>query len=354
MALCFISGLGPKTILKILRFYPRLENFEAALKNKQLNPKLGALTIEKIKTDLDISKAEKIINYCQLEKINILTYLDENYPYLLKQIFDPPIILFWRGDQSCLRYQNFLAAVGTRKISPYARQIMPGLLRPISSRKIIIVSGLARGVDSLAHQIAVDCRQPTIAVLGSGIDRRSFYPGENFPLAEKIIQNHGLIFSEYPPGTGPCPENFPRRNRIISGLCQATLVIEAAARSGSLITAYQALEQNREIMAIPGNICLTNSQGTNKLLQHGARLISDSQDILDFYRISPEETKIQIDKLSPPEKQILDCLRCGALTVEKIQQSSKMDIVTLNATLSLLEIQGYIKTADNTYYSLGN
>jgi DNA processing protein len=230
---------------------------------------------------------------------------------------------------------------------------MPKILTPAITQNITIVSGLAIGVDSLAHQIAAQNNKPTIAVLGSGIDKNSMYPKQNANLVTKIIETNGLIISEYPPYTEAIPANFPRRNRIISGLCQATLIVEAAERSGSLITAYQALEQNRDVMAIPGNITLTNSLGTNKMIQRGAKPILIATDILEAYSLKQNTTNTNNYKsLAPIERTILQLLNNEKLSVDKLHQKSKIDIVQLNATLSIMEVKGLIKSSGGTYYSL--
>lgn len=281
-ALSLIPGLGPVSIKKIINLYPNLELLWCT-SYENLCKKLNRRTVDIISSyihKIDPYQLERELN---IQAIKYISILDKEYPILLKEIYDPPIILYYKGNLNALSYENKLAVVGSRKISLYGKQIVPFLLKPIVEKNIILVSGLAIGVDSHAHQLSVNLNKPTIAVLGSGIDYKSFYPKENISLAQNIINNKGIIISEYPPLTSPRPECFPRRNRIISGLCQASLIIEAAERSGSLITAYQALEQNREIMAIPGSILLTNSLGTNKLLQRGAKLIVESNDILEVY-----------------------------------------------------------------------
>ncbi|OIO46198.1 MAG: DNA protecting protein DprA [Parcubacteria group bacterium CG1_02_37_51] len=349
VAFSFISGIGCKTLLKLLNLYPDLERLWSAsnsevwalpLTNEQINNIITARA--------DINIDNKIASI-QKQGINILTILDDHYPKLLKQIYDPPAILYYQGDISILNIPDRLAVVGTRKISNYAKAILPNLLKPIVNSGIVIVSGLALGVDGLAHQIAVSDHKPTIAVLGSGLDWSSLYPPQNFQLAQQIC-HHGLLVSEYPPGTSGVPGNFPMRNRIISGLCQGTLVVEAALRSGSLITAYQALEQNREVMAIPGSIHLTNSQGTNKIIQRGAKMILEPSDILSLYHLQTSTGSSPNQELNKIEKQIINLLVVEHLTIEKIYQSCKIDVESLNATLTLLELKGLIKQQGSYYF----
>ncbi len=351
-ALSFIPGLGPISILKIIKLYPDLEDFWCK-SNQQLAKNLNQNIANKITNYIHNINPEQLEQNINSQNIKYLAIIDKEYPQLLKEIYDPPIILYYKGDINALAYKNKLAVVGARKISTYGQQITPQLLTPVVKNDIIIVSGLAIGIDSAAHQIAVNFNKPTIAVLGGGVDDCSLYPKQNYQLAEKIIQNNGIIISEYPPGTKPQAEHFPKRNRIISGLCQASLIIEAAERSGSLITAYQALEQNREVMAVPGNILLTNSLGTNRLIQRGAKPVMQATDILDVYSISQDQDRNKtIQNLSLIEQAILKPLLKENLTVDKLQQSSKIDIVQLNATLSIMEIKGIIKSSGGTYYSI--
>ena len=281
-ALSFIPGLGPISLLNIIKLYPNLEALWHQ-SNEQIAKRLNQNIANKINNHIHNINPNELENDINSTAIRYLTILDKEYPHLLKEIYDPPIIIYYKGNLDALNCKNKLAVVGARKISNYGKQITTPLLRSSLNNNIVIVSGLAIGIDSLAHQTAVDSNKPTIAVLGSGIDEHSLYPKQNLELATNIIKSRGIIISEYTPGTKPKPEHFPMRNRIISGLCQASLIIEAAERSGSLITAYQALEQNREVMAVPGSILLTNSLGTNKLLQRGAILITSAADILDVY-----------------------------------------------------------------------
>ncbi|GGC10439.1 DNA protecting protein DprA [Marinobacterium zhoushanense] len=199
------------------------------------------------------------------------------FPDLLKQIPDPPILLWLHGDAGLLSLPQ-LAIVGSRHASRGGVDHAYSFSAELTAGGFVVTSGLARGIDAAAHQAAVDLQRPTIAVLGTGLDR--CYPAANRRLAESIIASGGLLVSEYPPGTAPLPQNFPRRNRIISGMSVGTLVVEAAPRSGSLITARQALEQGREVFALPGSIHNPLSKGCHSLIREGAKLVETSQDIL--------------------------------------------------------------------------
>lgn len=218
-------------------------------------------------------------------EIELLKIEDPAYPSLLAQIHKPPAQLYYRGDSSLLNQPNMLGVVGSRKASEYGKEVCDNILSPLVKNNIIIVSGLAYGIDSYAHHISVRAKQPTIAVLGCGVDDASIYPKENVPLAHSILLAGGLLISEYKPGTPPSASQFPARNRIIAGLCTATLVIQAAKRSGSLITARLALEEGREVLAVPGPVTDPACEGTNMLIRDGAEPILTSADILHIFHL---------------------------------------------------------------------
>ncbi len=274
-----IDEIGPISFKKILTAFDSLERAWQASPNEFIRAGLKRAVAEQIKR-----KRPKIDPESELEKIikegiDIITIKDKDYPKLLKEIYAPPAILYIRGqfrpeDKFCL------GVVGPRKVSFYGKQIAPCITANLAQAGLTIVSGLAKGVDALAHQTALKVNGRTIAVLGSGLDRKSIYPAINKRLAEEISQN-GVVISEYPINTEPIAQNFPQRNRIISGLSLGVLVIEASEKSGALITAKDALEQNREVFAIPGSILSANSIGTNNLIKMGAKLVSNVNDILE-------------------------------------------------------------------------
>ncbi len=230
------------------------------------------------------------------EDMKILTLTDTAYPSLLSQIHTPPKQLYYRGDISLLNRSNMLAVVGSRKVTPYGQQAAEALLPSCIRAGVLIVSGLAYGIDSIAHRMCVKAGAPTVAVLGSGIDDRSIYPKENLSLAHDILTNGGLLISEYKPGTSPHASHFPARNRIIAGLCKVTLVIQAAKRSGSLITARLALEGGREVLAVPGPITDPASEGTNMLIRDGAQPVLDTNDILSIFEVEESKTEDMLQK----------------------------------------------------------
>lgn len=218
------------------------------------------------------------INYMRENDIKILKIFDAAYPHKLKQIYAPPIVLFAKGNLTVLN-EPAIAIVGCRFSSTYGEKVAKEFAYKLSKRNINIISGLARGIDTCAHLGCLQAKGKTIAIMGSGLD--VIYPTENKNIYDEIIKNGGIIISEYIIGTKPLPENFPRRNRIISGLSDGVLVVEAKEKSGTLITVDFALEQGKEVYVIPGNIDNVNSYGTNNLIKQGAQLITSENDIIE-------------------------------------------------------------------------
>ena len=209
--------------------------------------------------------------------IDIISIQDKEYPKLLKEIYSPPLFLYIKGNKKILN-NNSIAIIGCREASEYGINIAKDFSYNIANQNINIISGLAKGIDSMAHLGAVKANKNTIAVLGNGLD--TIYPKENYSLAQKILNSGGAIISEYPLGTKPQKEHFPERNRIISGMSNRILVVEAKEKSGTLITVDFALEQGRDVLVIPGNIGSLNSFGTNELIKQGARLVTSWEECI--------------------------------------------------------------------------
>lgn len=266
------SGIGPVNFKKIVARYGNAEKAleELALKRK-IFPK---------------AKAEEELMTAEIKKVQIITIEDELYPYNLKQIEDAPPILYALGDVSLLKNDNMLAVVGSRNASLSARKLAEQIAADIAKQNIIVVSGMARGIDAAAHTGALRANGKTIAVVGTGVD--VVYPKENEKLYQELAKN-GLVLSEYPFHTQPQASNFPRRNRIVSGLSKGILVVEAGVQSGSLITAHQALEQGRDVYAVPGAPYDGRASGCNKLLKDGAVLVESAEDILENFNFSQVE-----------------------------------------------------------------
>lgn len=273
---------------------------------------------------------------------------------MLAQISDPPEVLYCRGNIELLN-TPCLGVVGTRKLTPYGKEAAEYITQQISHGGFTVVSGLAYGVDAVAHRSALDAGGKTIAVLGTGTDDKSIYPKENLRLAADILDGGGLIISEYPDGTGGQLWSFPRRNRIISGLSRGVIIIEADKSSGALITAKCALDQNRDVFAVPGNIFSPRSVGPNMLIQNGAKLVLTPQDILEEYQLLNLNFPLSTSHLStgrgPVEEKILAILKSNGPThIDEIIKKSEMETPRIAAAVSILEIKSQIKHLGNGIY----
>ena len=278
----------------------------------------------------------------------VVALTDPEYPPLLREIIDPPLALHVRGDRSLLA-REAIAVVGSRRASPYALNAARKIAEPLArDADLVIVSGLARGVDAAAHQSALDVDGKTIAVLGTGID--VIYPRSHARLFQ-AIEERGLIVSEFPPGTAPLAANFPMRNRVISGLTRGTVIVEATNRSGSLITARMAAEQGREVFAVPGSIFSDGSEGTHRLIQYGAKLVHDANDVLDelsgFTRIATRAAPEP-----PPElREVLDVLaRDEAIHIDSAASKLQRAPTALAESLLQLELGGWVKALPGSRY----
>lgn len=270
--------------------------------------------------------------------ISVISIFDADYPKLLRQIYDPPLVLFYQGDLKFATDRS-VAIVGSRKMTGYGKLVTTKLSEELSMAGLCVVSGLARGVDTVAHQTAVICNFPTIAVLAGGLDQ--IFPPENSKLASQIIQN-GLLVSEFPPGSPHLPANFPSRNRIISGLSRGVVVTEADIGSGSLITAQIALDENRPVFAVPGPITSQMSSGCHLLIKNGAILTTSSQDILENLGFDVKPTApLDTSKLSKSEIQLLTLLD-SATSIDDLARTLKLPSAAISATLLKLEIGGFV------------
>lgn len=275
------------------------------------------------------------------EDIRIIGITDPEFPPLLKQINDPPQQLYVRGDVELLSHEPMLAVVGSRKANAYGKLCIEKLLPPVIRAGVPIVSGMAFGIDSLSHQACVAEKRPTIAVLGTGIDDKSIYPRAHKKLADEILAHDGTLVSEYPPGTVAYKGNFPMRNRIIAGLTKATLIVQAAVKSGSLITARLATEYNRDVGVVPGPITDIVSQGTNSLLQNGAAAILSAEDLLALLDITPKKAKNKtLALLTKEQQQLVAHLSANPRHVDEISglvQLPTQQILPLLLELELLD-----------------
>jgi len=274
--------LGAKRKNDLLQYFKTVDNLYNAKEVELLSvPGIGKKHAEIITNSKSMRNIDKHIEFMVKNKIDIISITDEDYPKLLKKIYDPPLSIYIRGNKKILNHDS-IAIVGCRECSQYGKNVTNELAYNISKQNINIVSGLAKGIDGIAHKSSISAGGKTIAVLGNGLD--TVYPSENIMLAKEILQKGGAIISEYPLGEKPHKNNFPERNRIVSGISKGIIVVEAKEKSGTLITVDFALEQGRDIFVVPGNINSLNSVGTNNLIKQGAKLITSYQDILEDWK----------------------------------------------------------------------
>lgn len=345
IALSTIEGIGPR------RFVSLVEHFGSPGKvlsasEKRLSeiPDIGKTLAFNIKKGANRELSEKQITLLKKHQFDFLIYKDKLYPQNLKNIFDFPPFLFVKGEIK-KEDKNSIAIVGTRIASHYGKSIAKSIACELSQMKITIVSGMARGIDSVGHLTALDMGGRTIAVFGSGLDL--VYPKEHEKLAEKISEN-GALLSEFLLGTKPMAENFPKRNRLISGLSLGVVVVEAPKKSGALLTARYALDQGREVFAIPGNIGSKRSEGTNWLIKQGASLVSSVDDILSELEnvLKIHRGKIEEDKVSDlsfEEKKIFNLLSLEPSHIDSIAKNGEIDTPQALTVLLSLELKGLVK-----------
>ena len=348
-----IPGVGPRKTLDLISKFATLENIFAA-NYRQLTQipgikeKIAQAILNPVDEDI-IAGQSKLIEKFQVQ---VVTIWDDDYPESLKQIYDPPIALFCRGDVSLLKSES-VGMVGTRTPTSYGKEISTEFSQELSKRNLTIVSGAAKGVDSLVHRACLNAAGKTIAVLGNGVDR--IYPAENRELYTDIAEK-GLLISEFLMGSKPDAPNFPRRNRIISGLSLGTVVIEAAERSGSLITAYFALDQNREVFAVPGPVNSRLSQGTNQLIKQGAKLVGGVDDILEElgekYRMGKSKGQMELQiSTDPKEAKLLEHLnQTDQIHIDDLATACGQTTFSLLGILLQLEMKGLVQQLPGKYF----
>ena len=358
--LSMVPGIGSK---KFLNLYNHFGNIERVFHGKEVElhgiHNISPRDINSIMNNKDLNMAYKYLELLKRQKVDILLYKDKKYPHLLKEIYDPPPILYSRGNIDIEKLS--ISIVGSRKASYYGMKTAEKLAFQLASLGITIVSGMAKGIDTYAHRGALQAKGKTIAVLGCGVD--VIYPTENAELM-KEIEKSGLVISEYPLKTLPKANNFPARNRIISGLSLGTIIIEAGEKSGSLITAEFALEQGRDVYAIPGNIGTQYNKGSNNLLKEGAKLVTSIEDILEdlvpyikteISSINSESFKVQKESidylnLTKEEKEILEKIKMGYNHGDDIISHCDYSPSVVNSSLTMLELKGIIQKHRNSYF----
>jgi len=343
-------GLGRNGLLRLMDVFGSPEAILAATEKDWIARAGIREAVAKGRSAVDDTSLNQTITLLDNHQVRLLTLWDDAYPELLRVLHDPPAILYLRGD---LTDEPVLAVVGARRASEAGRRLTGELCRELASRGITIVSGLARGIDTAAHEGALQGQGRTIGVLGCGIDR--IYPPENSRLFQRIIEQ-GAILSEYPPGTPPLAGHFPGRNRIISGLAQGVLIVEAAEGSGSLITAEFALEQGREVFAVPGSVYAETSGGVNQLLKDGAHLVTDVEDILSVLwpgvpsRRQQEAEDALLTELAPEARKVYQLLTVNPLHIDELARKSGLTPMELSAILLHLELQGGVEQLSGMRY----
>ena len=337
-----VKGIGAVRLRALQDHFGNLAQAWDATPDQLRECGLSARLVEniiQIRTSVDLEKYyETILS----RDISVITNQDENYPARLKEIDQPPPVLYIKGE---LKQDDFwsVAIVGTRRVTAYGRQVTDELATYLAQNGVTVISGLARGVDAIAHQASVRAGGRTLAVFGCGVDR--IYPPEHRNLADQITKQ-GALISDYAPGTPPDSSNFPPRNRIISGLSMAVVVIEAAETSGALITASFAGDQGRDVFAVPGNILAPQSKGTNRLIQQGAHPLLSGRDLLDslnLTRVHEQHEARHIMPLDATEAKVFNVLGIEPLHVDEIRTQTGLAIESVSSALVMMELKGMVQ-----------
>ena len=352
LAFSAIENIDGNFIHRLYNYFGDIE--EAFNADMHELSQIDGLSVKKAETLLrerDKIDPEKALYGVENRGIDYVTLEDDKYPKMLKQIEDPPAVLYYKGDLFGCNLERTVAVVGSRKSTYHAKEAVNKIISELVGTDICIVSGLAAGIDTSAHNSAIENNLKTIGVIASGFD--FIYPTSNKPLYEKIENGKGAVVTEYYPTFQPLKFRFPQRNRIVSGLSYGTLVAEASLKSGALITANLCLEQGRELMCIPGLISNPNTEGIYKLLKNGATLVTQAQDILEAlnWEIKPaEQLKMNLSGLTETEAKILDAIEVEEKNADEISLETKIDIDELLTTLTTMELKGIIKQVTGDRY----
>ncbi|HUV70403.1 MAG TPA: DNA-processing protein DprA [Terracidiphilus sp.] len=332
LALALSPGLGPKRILDAMRGLEAPSDIFRLSLTALEGLRFPAAAAQFVFDGKARAAAEAEWAQVTAQGATIVSFGCPEYPERLKEIYDPPPVLWVRGDAGLLSRPS-IAVVGTRHPTPYGSGIAEMLSRDLAARRLLIVSGMARGIDSCAHRGALTARMPTLAVWGTGID--VVYPKENKKLAEEILAGGGAIVSELPMGTFPAPQNFPRRNRILSGLSVAVLVVEASENSGTRVTARCAADQNRDLYAVPGNVTNKGSWTPNTLIKQGAKLVATWEDVWEDL---PSQVRLELESLAPAESRSETTASLLPDPVLRPQEAMVLEVLRTDASLQIDEI----------------
>ncbi|MCX7913049.1 MAG: DNA-processing protein DprA [Thermodesulfovibrionales bacterium] len=363
IALNFIRDIGPISIKRLLAvFHSPKRIFNATISELSEVFNIKNFQAKNITQFNEWDKVDKELQKIRDYNVKVITLNDDEYPESLKLLDSSPVLLYTMG-KLLTKDKYSIAIVGSRKMTEYGRKVATQISSELASSGFTIVSGLATGIDATSHKGALMVGGRSIAVLGSGVDRP--YPYQNIGLYKDLIEK-GCVLSEFPMGTPPYKENFPRRNRIISGLSLGVVIVEATRDSGSLITAKYAIEQNKEVFAIPGNIFSVNSQGTNELIKKGAKLVQRIEDILEelrhhlkgseLYNLRPSSQKLEDSvskiELDEDEKRVLNILNSNPVHIDTISRELRLAPNKLSAILLNLEIKGLIRQTEGKKFCI--
>ena len=354
IALTHFPKFGPVRLKRIKKHFPDLENAFKSSANELIKAGIESKIADEFTAARVNINPDQLLEQLNQEGISAITIENKNYPKLLSEIYDPPQLLYYKG-QLETQDEFALAVVGTRKYTNYGKQVAEQIVKDLARNNLTIVSGLALGIDALSHLAALEVHGRTIAILGSGLDKQSIYPSANRYIADKIIANNGTVISEFPLGTPPLKHHFPQRNRIISGLSLGTLVIEAGEKSGALITASHALEQNRDVFAVPGSVYSPVSAGPNKLIKLGAKTVTNATDIIEALDLAQVTAYIDNKKIIPEsaeEEKIISHLTHEPAHINELVRLTKLDTGIINSALTIMEMKGMIRNLGGMQYVL--
>jgi len=349
VAFSLVRGIGAVRFQAILNYFGDPQIAWGAPTEALRDAGLSDKIIENLVSTRDQVDLDKIWDQIEATGISVLIQQDENYPKRLKELDQPPPLIYTQGE-IIPDDEWSVAIVGTRRVTAYGRQVAEDIAGSLARNGLTIISGLARGVDSIAHQAALNAGGRTIAVLGSGLDR--IYPPENRRLAEQIKAS-GALISEYSPSTPPEASNFPQRNRLISGLSLAVIVVEAGIKSGALITANFAADQGREVFAVPGNITSPGSMGTNRLISNGAHPMLGADQVLEILELGlvAEHRSARVALPSDAlEAQLFETLGGEPLHIDEITNRTEIPVEKVTATLALMELKGMVRQVGGMQY----
>jgi len=357
LALHFVPGVGDYLVRQLISYTGSAQKVFQLPKGKLLKiPGVGPKTVEAIHNGKPFDRAEKEIRKAEKEEVKILFYTDKGYPLRLKQIADAPSLIYTKGNLD-LDAEKVVAIVGTRQATAYGKERVEELVSSLVPHQALIISGLAYGIDFCAHKAAIACGLPTVAVMGSGMD--IIYPASHKETAKKML-HHGGWVTENPFGTKPDAHNFPQRNRIIAGLCDALVVVEAAAKGGALITAEIANSYNRDVFAYPGSVGVTYSEGCNNLIKtnraHLLTSVKDIEYIMNWSTTAASKKKkatLSLDEFDEPEKKVItQLLTKNPDTMDELSWKTNLPVSQLAAVLLNLEFKGAVKSLPGKQYQL--